>query len=70
MAEITVVNPPSMGATLGQYSQIMRVKTTELVFIAGQIASESSRKCSRTACILRQRYWSLIAWLGSLTCWK
>ncbi len=42
-AEITIVNPDGLGKPLGQYSQITRVKgASELVFIAGQLATDKS----------------------------
>ena len=45
MAEITIHNPPSLGKPLGQYSQITRVKASELLFIAGQVATDKEGKC-------------------------
>lgn len=39
MAEIRIVNPESLGKPLGQYSQITRVKASEYLFIAGQVAA-------------------------------
>jgi len=44
MSEITIVNPDALGKPLGQYSQIARVKLSELLFIAGQVATDSSGK--------------------------
>ena len=42
-ADVKMINPDSMGKPLGQYSQIARVKGAgELVFIAGQIATDKS----------------------------
>jgi enamine deaminase RidA (YjgF/YER057c/UK114 family) len=41
---IAIQNPDSMGKPLGQYSQISRVRASELLFIAGQVATESSGK--------------------------
>jgi len=39
-AELTIVNPDSLGKPLGQYSQITRVKNaSEWLFIAGQLAT-------------------------------
>jgi enamine deaminase RidA (YjgF/YER057c/UK114 family) len=38
MAEIRIYNPESLGKPLGQYSHVARVKTSELVFIAGMLA--------------------------------
>jgi enamine deaminase RidA (YjgF/YER057c/UK114 family) len=45
MAEITIHNPPSLGKPLGQYSQITRVKASEFLFIAGQVATDKEGKC-------------------------
>src|SRR5512141_2230385 len=42
MAEIRIVNPESLGQPLGQYSQITRVKASEYLFIAGQVAAEGT----------------------------
>jgi enamine deaminase RidA (YjgF/YER057c/UK114 family) len=39
MSEITIVNPPSLGKPRGQYSQITRVKASEIAFIAGQLSA-------------------------------
>jgi enamine deaminase RidA (YjgF/YER057c/UK114 family) len=44
MPEITVHNPPMLGKPLGQYSHITRVKASELLFIAGQVATDASGK--------------------------
>lgn len=41
-AEISMFNPPSLGKPLGAYSQIARVKGGELVFIAGQVATDQA----------------------------
>jgi len=38
MAQIKIENPESLGKPLGQYSQITRVKASEFVFVAGQLA--------------------------------
>jgi enamine deaminase RidA (YjgF/YER057c/UK114 family) len=40
--DIAIFNPPSLGQPLGQYSQIARVRTSELVFIAGQVATDAA----------------------------
>ncbi len=40
MAEIRIVNPESLGSPWGQYSQITRVKASEYLFIAGQVAAD------------------------------
>lgn len=41
MADITISNPAALGRPLGQYSQIARVRAAELVFIAGQVATDT-----------------------------
>ena len=40
MAEIKFLNPDVLGRPLGQYSQIARVKASEFLFVAGQVASD------------------------------
>jgi enamine deaminase RidA (YjgF/YER057c/UK114 family) len=37
---IAVFNPAGLGKPLGQYSQIARVRASEFVFIAGQVAAD------------------------------
>ena len=37
MADIKIYNPESLGAPLGQYSHVTRVKTNEFLFIAGML---------------------------------
>jgi len=44
MAEITIHNPDTLGKPLGQYSQIARVKASEFIFIAGQVATDKEGK--------------------------
>src|SRR5229473_3600717 len=44
MADIKILNPDSLGKPLGQYSQITRVKASEFLFIAGQVATDPSGK--------------------------
>jgi enamine deaminase RidA (YjgF/YER057c/UK114 family) len=44
MADIKIFNPDTLGKPLGQYSQITRVKASELVFIAGQVATDRDGK--------------------------
>ncbi len=44
MPEITIHNPEALGKPLGQYSQITRVKASEFLFIAGQVATDRSGK--------------------------
>ena len=43
-ADIKIFNPDTLGKPLGQYSQITRVKASEFVFIAGQLAADKSGK--------------------------
>lgn len=38
MAEVQIYNPPALGAPLGQYSHVTRVKASEFLFIAGMLA--------------------------------
>jgi enamine deaminase RidA (YjgF/YER057c/UK114 family) len=40
--EIKNINPPEMGAPLGLYRQISRVRASEFIFIAGQLAVDRS----------------------------
>jgi enamine deaminase RidA (YjgF/YER057c/UK114 family) len=42
MAEIKIFNPESMGKPLGPYSNVTRVKASEFIFIAGQVAKDSA----------------------------
>ena len=42
MADIAIFNPASLGRPLGQYSQIARARASELVFIAGQVATDTA----------------------------
>jgi enamine deaminase RidA (YjgF/YER057c/UK114 family) len=42
MAQIEIFNPEALGKPLGPYSQIARVKASELVFIAGQVAVDAA----------------------------
>jgi enamine deaminase RidA (YjgF/YER057c/UK114 family) len=39
MAEIKIFSPDVLGKPLGQYAQITRVKASEFVYIAGQLAT-------------------------------
>jgi enamine deaminase RidA (YjgF/YER057c/UK114 family) len=39
MPHIEIFSPPALGKPLGQYSQITRVKASEFLFIAGQLAA-------------------------------
>ncbi len=40
-AEIAILNPPALGKPIAAYSHIARVKSGELVFIAGQVATDA-----------------------------
>jgi enamine deaminase RidA (YjgF/YER057c/UK114 family) len=40
MAEIKIGNPDALARPMGQYSHIARVKASELLFIAGQVAAD------------------------------
>ncbi len=42
MAEIAIFNPKALGKPLGPYSQVARVKASEFVFIAGQVATDQA----------------------------
>jgi len=44
MPDIKILNPDVLGRPLGQYSQIARVKASEFLFIAGQVASDREGK--------------------------
>lgn len=44
MAEIKIVNPSTLAKPMGQYSHITRVKASEFVFIAGQLAADPAGK--------------------------
>ena len=44
MPEIKIHNPDALGKPLGQYSQITRVKASEFLFIAGQVATDKAGK--------------------------
>jgi enamine deaminase RidA (YjgF/YER057c/UK114 family) len=44
MAEIKILNPDTQAKPLGQYSHITRVKASEYVFIAGQLAADKNGK--------------------------
>jgi len=44
MAEIKIFSPDVLGKPLGQYSQITRVKASEFVYIAGQLATDREGK--------------------------
>ena len=40
MSEIDFLNPATLGKPLGQYSHVARVKSSEFLFIAGQVATD------------------------------
>lgn len=42
MAQIAVSNPDALAEPLGPYSHIARVKASELIFIAGQVAVDKA----------------------------
>src|SRR5882672_5147202 len=44
MPDIAIHNPAALGKPLGQYSQITRVKASEFLFIAGQLATDQGGK--------------------------
>jgi enamine deaminase RidA (YjgF/YER057c/UK114 family) len=44
MAEIKVINPDGLARPMGQYSHITRVKASEFLFIAGQLAADKDGK--------------------------
>jgi len=46
MPSIQIVNPDSLGRPLGQYSHITRVKASEFLFIAGQVAVDRDGRTS------------------------
>ena len=42
MPDISIINPEAMGPPLSLYGQIARVRASELIFIAGQLATDVS----------------------------
>ena len=44
MPEIKIYNVEALGKPLGQYSQVARVKASEYLFIAGQLATDRDGK--------------------------
>ncbi|HZP79602.1 MAG TPA: RidA family protein [Pseudolabrys sp.] len=44
MPDIKIINPEGLGQPMGQYSHITRVKASEFVFIAGQVAADKDGK--------------------------
>jgi enamine deaminase RidA (YjgF/YER057c/UK114 family) len=41
-ADINIYNPPTLGAPMGQYSHVTRVKASEFLFIAGMLAGDAA----------------------------
>ena len=41
MADINIYNPTELGAPMGQYTHVTRVKANEFLFIAGMLAGDS-----------------------------
>ena len=41
-ADITITNPQTLGAPMGQYSHVTRVKASEFLFIAGMLAGDAA----------------------------
>lgn len=41
-ADLTIYNPQTLGAPMGQYSHVTRVKASEFLFIAGMLAGDAS----------------------------
>ena len=44
MPDIKILNPDGLARPLGQYSHIARVKASEFLFIAGQVAADKDGK--------------------------
>ena len=44
MADIQFLNPDTLGKPGGQYSHVMRVRASEFLFIAGQVATDRTGK--------------------------
>ena len=44
MPDIKIFNVEALGTPLGQYSHITRVKASEFVYIAGQLAADKDGK--------------------------
>lgn len=42
MPDIKIINPNTLGKPLGQYSQMARVKASEFLYIAGQLATDKA----------------------------
>jgi enamine deaminase RidA (YjgF/YER057c/UK114 family) len=41
-AELNIYNPAELGSPMGQYSHVTRVKTNELLFIAGMLSGDTA----------------------------
>ena len=41
-AELNIYNPAELGPPMGQYSHVTRVKTNELLFIAGMLSGDTA----------------------------
>ena len=41
-ADVTIYNPKTLGAPMGQYSHVTRVKAGELLFIAGMLSGDAA----------------------------
>ena len=41
MPDIKIVNPDALGKPMGQYSHLSRIKASEFLFIAGQVAGDN-----------------------------
>jgi enamine deaminase RidA (YjgF/YER057c/UK114 family) len=41
-ADVTIYNPKTLGAPMGQYSHVTRVKANEFLFIAGMLAGDAA----------------------------
>ena len=46
MADIEIYNPDSLGAPLGQYCHVARVKASEFLFIAGSLSADKEGNVS------------------------
>jgi enamine deaminase RidA (YjgF/YER057c/UK114 family) len=44
MPDIKIVNPDALARPMGQYSHVTRVKASEFLFIAGQLAADKNGK--------------------------
>ena len=48
-SEINIYNPKSLGAPLGQYCHVTRVKATEFLFIAGSLSADKDGNITEQA---------------------